>query len=108
MKWSNTLKQIVAKLATICLSAFDHFSELALKGLKISTQLIGFLQAQIIKIVKSIDFKLSISPIFQKKKSRLNLYFDKPEASIFSCVPYSKPCQTSKMEGIFLESAPFL
>ena len=32
-KWSNTLKQIVGKLPTICLSVFDHFSGLALKGL---------------------------------------------------------------------------
>ena len=33
IKWSNTLKQIVGKLATICLSVFDHFSGLAFKGL---------------------------------------------------------------------------
>ena len=33
IKWSNTLKQIVGKLPTICLSVFDHFSGLALKGL---------------------------------------------------------------------------
>ena len=34
IKWSNTLKQIVGKLGTICLSVFDHFSGLALKGLR--------------------------------------------------------------------------
>ena len=34
IKWSNTLKQIVCKLPTICLSVFDHFSGLALKGLR--------------------------------------------------------------------------
>ena len=33
IKWSNTLKQIVGKLPTICLSVFDHFSGLALKRL---------------------------------------------------------------------------
>ena len=33
IKWSNTLKQIVGKLPTICLSVFDHFVGLALKGL---------------------------------------------------------------------------
>ena len=33
-KWSNTLKQIVGNLPTICLSVFDHFMNLALKGLK--------------------------------------------------------------------------
>ena len=32
-KWSNTLKQIVANLPMICLSVFDHFMNLALKGL---------------------------------------------------------------------------
>ena len=33
-KWSSTLKQIVGNLPTICLSVFDHFMNLALKGLK--------------------------------------------------------------------------
>ena len=32
-KWSNTLKQFVGSLAN-CLSVFDHFMGLALKGLK--------------------------------------------------------------------------
>ena len=36
IKWSNTLKQIVGKLPTICLSVFDHFSGLAFKGLKVA------------------------------------------------------------------------
>ena len=33
MKWPNTLKQFVSKLPTNCLSVFDHFVGLALKGL---------------------------------------------------------------------------
>ena len=33
-KWSNTLKQFIGKLPTNCLSMFDHFMGLALKGLK--------------------------------------------------------------------------
>ena len=32
-KWSNTLKQFVGKLPTNCLSVFEHFAGLALKGL---------------------------------------------------------------------------
>ena len=32
-KWSNTIKQLVGKLATNCLSEFNHFGGLALKGL---------------------------------------------------------------------------
>ena len=42
-KWSNTLKQFVSNLLTNCLSAFDQFVGLALKGLReISKYLIHF------------------------------------------------------------------
>ena len=34
-KWLNTLKQFVGKLPTNCLSVFDHFLGLALKGLRL-------------------------------------------------------------------------
>ena len=34
-QWSNTLKQFVGSLPTNCLSVFDHFVGLALKGIKI-------------------------------------------------------------------------
>ena len=37
-KWSNTLKQFVGNLPTNCLSLFDHFVELALKGLILAKQ----------------------------------------------------------------------
>ena len=33
-KWSNTPKQFFGKLPTNCLSVFDHFVKLALKGLR--------------------------------------------------------------------------
>ena len=33
-KWSNALRQFVGKFLTNCLSVFDHFVGLALKGLK--------------------------------------------------------------------------
>ena len=33
-KWSTTLKQFVANLPTNCLSVFDHFEGLVLKGLR--------------------------------------------------------------------------
>ena len=32
-KWSNTLKQFICNLLTNCLTVFDHFVKLALKGL---------------------------------------------------------------------------
>ena len=34
-KWSNTLKQFVGNLPTNCLSVFDHFVGLSLKGLSV-------------------------------------------------------------------------
>ena len=40
-KWSNTLKQFVGNLLTNCLSVFDHFVGLALKGL-MKTQTVVF------------------------------------------------------------------
>ena len=33
-KWSNTLKQFIGWCRQICLSVFDHFVGLALKGLR--------------------------------------------------------------------------
>ena len=43
-EWSNTLKQFVGNLPTICLSVFDHFVKLALKGLmKFSYRTQGFI-----------------------------------------------------------------
>ena len=41
-KWSNTLKQIVGNLPTICLSVFDHFMNLALKLLILKFMLMIF------------------------------------------------------------------
>ena len=36
-KWSNTLKRFVASFPTNCLSVFDHFVGLALKGLRFTS-----------------------------------------------------------------------
>ena len=36
-KWANTLKQFVGNLPTNCLSVFDHFVKLALKGLNLKS-----------------------------------------------------------------------
>ena len=38
-KWLNMLKQFVSNLSTNCLSVFDHFVVLALKGLKFFSNL---------------------------------------------------------------------
>ena len=48
-KWLNTLKQFVGKLPTNCLSVFDHFVGLALKGL----------------IIKAVSFIQSLMPVIK-------------------------------------------
>ena len=61
-KWSNTLKQFVGNLPTNCLSVFDHFVELALKGLIIFTKISSKLDKVYSKLVKSTltkDFEQS-------------------------------------------------
>ena len=40
-KWPNTLKKFVGKLPTNCLSVFDHFEKLALKGFKMYNSIPG-------------------------------------------------------------------
>ena len=46
-KWSNTLKQFVGNLPTNCLSVFDHFVKLALKGLRLSHKIILIFSTQL-------------------------------------------------------------
>ena len=50
IKWSNTLKQFVGKLPTNCLSVFDHFVGLALKGLKYANANMVLLHVKTIKV----------------------------------------------------------
>ena len=61
-KWSNTLKQFVGNLPTNCLSVFDHFVGLALKGL-IFTLLRTHLSVPVNRVRK---VKLSIKDIFNQ------------------------------------------
>ena len=63
---SNTLKQFVGKLPTNCLSVFDHFVVLALKGLKNTRVLISFTQRLFLRIpflFASIMFKVNVKGI---------------------------------------------
>ena len=62
-KWSNILKQFVGKLPTNCLSVFDDFVGLALKGLK--PQFFSVLKKILQKVRQFItDFNVIL---FQKK-----------------------------------------
>ena len=58
-KWSNTLKQIVGNLPTICLNVFDHFMNLALKGLRWLSAKEDFIISKKDKnfLTSTIDFK---------------------------------------------------
>ena len=54
-KWSNTLKQIVGNLPTICLSVFDHFMNLALKGLTSAVLKLNFVvTVKMLRVTRSI------------------------------------------------------
>ena len=61
-KWSNTLKQFVGKLATNCLSVFDHFVGLALKGLRFS-----------LKVLAKINIKTFIRFELPIKRTKLKM-----------------------------------
>ena len=69
-KWSNTLKQFIDNLPTNCLSVFDHFVGLVLKG--ISFQLLIVLlhdvkRNLIIDFIKSgLELELFLIDSFQK------------------------------------------
>ena len=65
-KCSNTLKQFVGKLPTNCLSVFDHFVRLALKGLILLDEwkLKVVLSTKKILIRKKVTFFLSFAEMF--------------------------------------------
>ena len=57
-KWSNTLKQFVGKFPMNCLSVFDHFVKLVLKGLS------PFLEYEILASVKLKCIQPLTEPVF--------------------------------------------
>ena len=68
-KWSNTLKSICRLLLTNCLSVFDYFSGLPLKGLKCWRVCIGRFLFQL--ITSHWDYPVpSFSSIQQKRNYR--------------------------------------
>ena len=75
-KSSNTLKQVVSNLPTDCLSVFDHFVKLALKGLNLfatSSYLLLSLFAMFLSMV--ITFAIFLIRPFKKTISyHLDLY----------------------------------
>ena len=58
-KWSNTLKQFVGNLPTNCLSVFDHFVGLALKGLKKNKVLLRIIVKNV--ILRSLSIACNIT-----------------------------------------------
>ena len=86
-KWSNTLKQFVGKLAMNCLSRFDHFVKLALKGLIFTQDVFSLCQQYGGR--GSEDVYVDTSPI---KHLRWSFLSKKPVAiflkSSISCLKY--------------------
>ena len=54
-KWSNTLKQFVGTLPMNCLSVFDHFVGLALKGLSTAYWKMHNIQWKVCTAIKSVQ-----------------------------------------------------
>ena len=54
-KWSNRLKQFVGKLPMNCLSLFDHFVKLALKGLSFSISVLQERVHGVMKVFFQVD-----------------------------------------------------
>ena len=78
-KWSHTLKKFVGNLPTNCLSVFDHFMGLAVKGL------INLEKQELLRKTR--------------KTSKLFEYFEKIIfKNRYFTDAYSEPCQTSKVE----------
>ena len=64
-KWSNTLKQFVGKLATNCLSVFDHFVIFALKTLTMNIQILGSKESLWVKFKEGICVELHLKLWFE-------------------------------------------
>ena len=98
-KWSNTLKEFVGKLPTNCLSVFDHFVGLALKGLKNTRALTSFTQRLFLSIPSlfaSIMSKANVkgiqNSIFGRYCNNFHFkfyfcYLYKEDWILFSCLP---------------------
>ena len=72
-KWSSTLKQFVGNFPTNCLRVFDHFLELALKGLMIlalcqRTDKFGYLVVERVNVF----VRMQVS-CFERRVKRVNL-----------------------------------
>ena len=71
-KWSNTLKKFVGNLPANCLSVFDHFVKLALKGLSCSR----FDQSSLREVFRKKDVLQNLAK-FTEKHLFQSLSFDK-------------------------------
>ena len=70
-KWSNTFKQFLRKFPTNCLSMFDHFMKLVLKGLSL------FLEYKILALVKLKCIQPLTEPVFLLSWSNIVIVFAK-------------------------------
>ena len=87
-KWSNTIKQFIGKLPANCLSVFDHFVKLALKGLSSINRINGFCTMKSLIRITNLGFLLKnfrlqalaiilgvqIAMLLTQKSSRISLW----------------------------------
>ena len=60
MKWLNTLKQIVGKFPTSCLSVFNHFVKLALKGLTFKILVLKVFHNALLEFIGLVASRLAV------------------------------------------------
>ena len=72
IKWSNTLKHFVSNLPTNCLSVFDHFVKLALKGLSLHFTICNINQHAMKHVDSAIYFEYFNNYICSRKLKRSN------------------------------------
>ena len=89
-KWSNTLKQLVGKLPTNCLSVFDHFVGLVFKGLRIYGEAIFYILQKCVprkrcsENMQQSDRRTPM-PKCDFNKFALQLYWNHTLAWVFFC-----------------------
>ena len=69
IKWSNTLKKFVDNLSKNCLSVFDHFVGLALKGLKKYLKFQNFNKILYCGMTRFRNVKLGVFKQYQNKET---------------------------------------
>ena len=111
-KWSNTLKQFVDKLPTNCLSVFDHFVGLTLKGLlRLAITLTpicncGTAEETIDYLLHFLNFSNERHTLFNKFQSIDDNILSKNDSNILNVGKHS--CNDVKNTSVLIASIEYI